>query len=383
MTLRRLLLCSAAVILAWHVAPSEAFDRTRSQFERFFWTFETFNRHIIYEECSTEFADYRDLNKKDDPAWHRWSVTLLACVLDKVDEIEKATMAVTGILFALLPVLMAQVGPSVPELVFLSTRRPILAALLGYGSLSPNPTAAMGFEELEEVVDKAKKRRNILPNWGFLNKPNFLVMIIISGLEYAIALAAAGNCFYQIWRLTYRGISVAPIVVYAIGIPESATLFGWAALNLPVHVVGFLSFALAFRHKATSPSRRFFLARWIVNELTPCAHGTDFTLVERTSLPSLQAFTGALTRLAASLHIILGTVLLGSVYFVVLNDSLPIIYAFVAAGVGTRLVLEFELLGLAKSLKKADEELSRRSDGILETKIDSSSKATGVAVSLS
>jgi hypothetical protein len=176
---------------------------------------------------------------------------------------------------------------------------------------------------------------------------------------------------------------VAPIVVHVRGIPESATLFGWAALNLPVHAVGFLSFALAFRHKATSPSRRFFLARWIVNDLTPCAHGTDFTLVERTSLPSLQAFTGALTRLAASLHIILGTVLLGSVYFAVLNDSLPIIYAFVAAGVGTRLVLEWELLGLAKSLKEADRKLSQRSDGILETKIDSSSKTAGVTVNLS
>jgi hypothetical protein len=175
-------------IVFLHVAPSEAFNRTRSQFERFFWTFETFNRHIIYEECATEFADYRDPSKKDDPAWHRWSVTLLSCVLDKVAEIEKATMAVTGVLFALLPVLMAQVGPGIPELVFLSTRRPILATFLGYGSLSPNPTAAMGFEDLEEVVDKAKKRRNILPNWGFLNKPNFFVMVIISGLETPLHL---------------------------------------------------------------------------------------------------------------------------------------------------------------------------------------------------
>ncbi|CAI6014318.1 unnamed protein product [Clonostachys chloroleuca] len=354
---RRLSL-SILVILAWHVTSCHALGRTTDQFVDYFPTFDTFTKPHILTRCREEYSNYTDGSLEEPPGRHIYSGALLDCILDQVlTETEKAGMAVTGILFALLPVLLANIGPTVSELSFLAVRRPILAALLAYGSLSPNPASPMSFEDLEELVEKRKKTRDPFAKLRFLKRPNPLVLTIISVGQYVIGIAATANSFFQIWRLTYRGVSIAPIVVYIAGLPEETTLFGWAVLALPVHILGFMAFRLAYlREPASSKGGRF--RRMLIHEFTPSLYKTGFDLQPRENLVALQAFFSFAVRLCASLHIIAGSALLGSVYFVFLADSLIVIYSFVASAMATRLVLEFELLGLGRALKEREAESS-------------------------
>jgi hypothetical protein len=355
---RRLSL-SLWVVLAWHVTSCHAsLGRTTDQFVDYFTTFDTYTKPHILTNCRDEYRRYTNGSLEEAFGQHTYAGQLLDCILDKVlTETEKAGMALTGILFAILPVLLAQIGPTVSEISFLSARRPVLAALLAYGSLSPNPASPMGFEDLEELVEKTKKRRDPLAKLGFLKRPSPMILTIVSALQYAIGIAAAGNSFFQLWRLTYRGVPIAPIVVYIAGLPEEATLFGWAALALPVHVLGFITFRLAF-NREPAPSKSSLLRRMLINEITPSLYRTDFDLTPRNDSVALQAFFSIGVRLCSSLHIIAGSALLGSVYFVFLADSLVVIYTFVATALATRLVLDFELLGLARSLNQREMESS-------------------------
>jgi hypothetical protein len=62
------------------------------------------------------------------------------------------------------------------------------------------------------------------------------------------------------------------------------------------------------------------------------------------------------------LHIILGTVLIGSIVLIPLADSLPVIYTFVFAALFTRAVLIYELNGLARKTTVEKEKMSREVD---------------------
>lgn len=374
---RRLSL-SLLVVLTWHVTSCHAsFGRTTDQFVHYFPTFDTFTKPHILTNCREEYRHYTNGSLEEEFGRHRYASDLLECILDKVlTETEKAGMAITGILFAILPVLLAQIGPTVSEISFLSARRPVLAALLAYGSLSPNPASPMSFEDLEELVEKTKKRRDPFAKLGFLKRPSPMVLTILSALQYAIGIAAAGNSFFQLWRLTYRGVSIAPIVVYIVGLPEEATLFGWAGIALPVHVLGFIAFRLAF-NREPAPSKSSLFRRMLINEITPSLYRTDFDLSPRNDLVGLQAFLSISVRLCGSLHIIAGSALLGSVYFVFLADSLVVIYTFVASALATRLVLDFELLGLARSLNQHEMESSDEKTGDPEPLLVNPDKTVG------
>ncbi|KFA54526.1 hypothetical protein S40293_09903 [Stachybotrys chartarum IBT 40293] len=258
--------------IAWHITGCNASitDRSRSQFDHFFPTFEQYIRPQILINCSHELRDYQDYNIPDAPGIREHAQLLTGCILNVLGELDKASMAITGILLALLPVGLVNLGPSIAELSLLSARRPILAALLGFGAMSPNPSLPMEFTDLVERTPMKRSR------YALFKKTPFLVKVAVSVAEYAIALAAASNCFYQIWRLTYRAVSLAPVAVYLRGLPEEATLFGWVALNLPIHLLGFATFSLAYAKTQSSHGDiiRPGFYRWLRNELTPCMYAT-------------------------------------------------------------------------------------------------------------
>ncbi|KAH7146638.1 hypothetical protein B0J13DRAFT_552412 [Dactylonectria estremocensis] len=320
--------------------------RSHTQFRRFFPTVEQYSKPRFHEECPGQFANYFN-ESLPDPGWgHKYSTELMGCILDVYGEVNKANMAVTAILLALLPAGLVQFGPSMAEISLLSTRRPVLATFLGFGLMSPNPTEF----DYKEILQKASNGGAPLIPIKALDGRYFIAKVLVSVIEYSIAMAATANFFYQIYRLTYLAISLAPMVVYLPGLPETATLFGWAFLNLPLHLLSFVVCALAFR-RATPKSdygrRGNRLAELITAELTPCGQGREFEIQPRQNWQTLQHLLGTAIRLIAGLHIILGTVLIGSIVLIPLADSLPLIYSFVFAAIFTRAILSYELNGLA------------------------------------
>jgi hypothetical protein len=317
-------------------------DRSRSQFRQFFPTVEQYSKPRFHEECPKQFAEYFNESLHETGGSHRYSGDLMDCILNAYGEMNKANMAVTAILLALLPAGLVQFGPSMAEISLLSTRRPVLATFLGFGLMSPNPTEF----DFEGILEKASNDGAPLIPIRALDGRHFVAKVLVSLIEYAIAMGATGNLFYQVYRFTYHAVSLAPLVVYLPGLPETATLFGWAFLNLPIYLLSFIVFALTFRR--TTPRRRNRLAEFILDELTPCGQGRDLRIERRQDRKFLQHLLGTAVRLVGGLHIILGTVLIGSIVLIPLADSLPVIYTFVFAALLTRAVLSYELNGLAR-----------------------------------
>ncbi|KAM0491037.1 hypothetical protein ACHAP8_011017 [Fusarium lateritium] len=329
------------------ISTAAALDRTRSQFKHWFPTVEQFGKHRFEEACPEEYANYFNESLPDVNGAHVHSQALMNCILEEYGELNMAGMAVTAILLALLPSGLVQFGPSMAEISILSTRRPVLATLLGFGLMSPNPTEF----EYEEILEKASNGGAPLIPIRALDGRYFIAKVLISLVEYIIAMTAAGNLFYQVYRFTYESISLAPLMVYLYGLPEAATLFGWASLNLPLYLLSFGVFALAFRRvrpKSGYNRGGSRLMQLITTELTPCGQGRDLKIERRPNRQFLQQFLGMAVRLFSGLHIIVGTVLIGSIVLIPIADSLPLIYSFVFAAILTRAVLSFELNGLAR-----------------------------------
>ncbi|KAJ4253787.1 hypothetical protein NW762_010181 [Fusarium torreyae] len=341
----------ALYLLAAHslcISTAAGLGRTRSQFKHWFPTVEQFAKHRFEEACPEQYADYFNETLPDEGGAHKYSQALMNCILEEYGELNMAGMAVTAILLALLPSGLVQFGPSMAEISILSARRPVLATLLGFGLMSPNPTEF----EYEDILDKASNGGAPLIPIQALDGRSFLAKVAVSLVEYIIAMAAAGNLFYQVYRFTYQSISLAPLMVYLNGLPEAATLFGWASLNLPLYLLSFGVFALAFRQvRSKSGFNRGGnrLIELITDELTPCGQGRDLKIERRPNRQFLFQLLGTAVRLVAGLHIILGTVLIGSIVLIPIADSLPLIYSFVFAALFTRAVLSFELNGLART----------------------------------
>lgn len=334
--------------LGLHVSlTAAALDRSRSQFKRFFPTVEEFAKPSFHRECPEEFANYFNEDLQDPGRGHKYSGELMNCILEEYGELSKANMAVTAILLALLPAGLVQFGPSMAEISILSTRRPILATFLGFGLMSPNPTEF----DYEGILQKAGRGSAPLAPIRALDGRYFIAKVFVSLIEYSVAFAATANLFYQMFRFTYWSISLAPLVVYLPGVPETATLFGWAFLNLPIHLFGFVVFAMSFRHvtskRGYETQRRNRFLQFFMDELTPCGQGRGLGIKPRRGMQTGSRLFGAFTRLVAGLHIITGTVLIGSIVLIPMADSLPIIYSFVGAAVATRAVLSYEIHGLA------------------------------------
>ncbi|PNP61472.1 hypothetical protein FNYG_13759 [Fusarium nygamai] len=347
-----------------YISIAAGLSRSRSQFKTFFPTVEQYSSPLFHANCSDQFKDYWNESKEDPGRGHEYSKNLLDCILEEYGEVNKANMAVTGILLALLPAGLVQLGPGLAEISLLSTRRPILATLLGFGLLSPSPTEF----DFENIVNRAFNAGEALIPTTALNGDGtpFLAKLLVSFVEYGIAMAAAANYFYHLYRFTYHAIPLAPLVVYIPGVPETATLFGWGLLNLPIFLLAFVVSAKTMG-RATSRSeqdnKRNPLARFIIAELTPCGQCPKLkhsrTPGHSRTRPRL---LGPAVRLVSGLHIITGTVLIGSIVLIPLGDSLPVIYAFIFAAICTRAILSYELNGLALRANPESEKQTQSTD---------------------
>ncbi|KAG5761629.1 hypothetical protein H9Q72_010261 [Fusarium xylarioides] len=197
--------------------------RSRSQFKTFFPTVEQYAKVRFHANCSDQFTDYWNESKPDPGRGHKYSNDLLDCILEEYGEVNKANMAVTGILLALLPAGLVQFGPGLAEISLLSTRRPILATLLGFGLLSPSPTEF----DFENILNRAFNGGEALIPIRALKGDRIpvFVKLLVSSFKYGIAIAAVADYFYHLFQFTYHAIPLALLVIYILGILETATLF--------------------------------------------------------------------------------------------------------------------------------------------------------------
>jgi len=336
-----------ALFILTIVRPCLAAVRSHDQFQTFLSSFDGPYHKDFLPNCTREFNDYINETLPDPPnAGHNIAWLLTNCILSQMPEVFKAEIAVSGILLALVPTALAQIGPSQVETGLLSLRRPFLALLLEVGTPSPNPSRGNIYATPLKALSSPLEAQ-----WpSFLNRAPFVLKAALSVFEYAVAMTATGNCVYQIYRLTYRAVSLAPIVVLLRNVPETAVLFGWLLLLVPIHAFSVATFLSLYR--VPTPRRSLYL--WLVDEVTPCCYGRPVRLVARSKNP-WQGLLFFITTFGVCVHIMMGTVLLGSVMFVTLADVIPVVESFVGCALASRVLLIFELHGMRMASAMATE----------------------------
>ncbi|CAH0002877.1 unnamed protein product [Clonostachys byssicola] len=304
-----------ALFLCIGVALVEARD-SRNQFTEFFTTFNGwYYGEGNSEKCEPAHQNYT--SAAEIPGQHRWAWELVDCILGITSEAQKAEFALSATLLTVLPVGLAQIRPGLTETGCLAMRRPFLALMLEFGVPSPNPiTGTINGRKVRKLgTSRPLKQLETFRSFRFM----------FSLLEYILGMGATVNCIYQIYRLCYKAIALAPIAVFMPGLSETAVVLAWMGLLLPIHYLGVLAFA--YTYPVAGPRRS--LKQWVMDELTPCYYGRLIKQAAWEGLP------GIFYHLVACLHIMVGTVLLGSVFFITLAGVLPVIESFVGAALAS------------------------------------------------
>lgn len=164
-------------------------------------------RHFL-PNCTSQFNNYINESLPDPPnAGHQVAWGLIDRILQNMQEVAKVELAISAMLLALLPTALALIGPGQVETGLLSVRRPLLALLLEVGTPSPNPSRSNIYATPVEALGS----RTGVEWLSFLDRFPLAARAALAVVEYAVAMTAAGNCIYQIYRLTYKAVALAPV----------------------------------------------------------------------------------------------------------------------------------------------------------------------------
>lgn len=300
-----------------------------------------------------------------------------ACILDTLEADQIANFQSAGVILGLLPTLLASVGPSVAKIALLSAHRHVLSFLISKGAPAIYPTRMFVYNDPGSILMGAdsKGRDQNLTIPPFKSKG---LMLLVSTVQYLVALAAAGNVFYT-------SLSLGQSSVLSWGCTANFPPVLWTCLASVVHIVAAASYAMPRKMVNNSKERKgdghlegsepFLRARrqqssahdapqrWIsrlghrlIQEVTVCANqktGEDSIYTSATRWPLLLNVSASC---CGFVHTILGTIVLSSLQLVSVSDVLNVVlWRWVLSTVACRLLLIFELAELQARKKGAVE----------------------------
>ena len=271
----------------------------------------------------------------------------VGCILQYMTEARKAEMAITSVVFGLLPATLQLIGPRVSDVSALGLQRPILALLICLGS--PSATLENGRTGMEISLQTQDK---LWPK--FLIQSPLWLQIGISLCEYAIVMTAAANCILQAYQLSFWAVTLVSTMIGSfVNTIETFSRLLWGFLSLPIHLLGLYAKHIAktptsqWGAKLGKPKWRLRISGWVIQELTPCAFAKIVDTQPAEFKPSYRLLVlNWMIRIGVWLHVIYGTIVLSSMLFISLFDALRLISRFLIGTFACRLVLAFELYGL-------------------------------------
>lgn len=275
---------------------------------------------------------------------------LLSCILENTNEFIKANMASGTIALGLAPTILSILGSTTGETALLSKRRPLLAFLIGCGSVAVNPLPTFVYENPLEAL---KAREGRLAPSHVTGAPQWqLVLIVVA--EYMLVLAAIVNevsALYATGKWTVNTISCDTIYMPLL----------WAALTPGLHVLGMI--ALRLRTEVVLDGDReqnlgwsnTDLRTWLFNkarhEFSPCARHDKLKLQWKNET-HLYVLVSWWASVCTATHLLFGTIVLSSLVFMGYVDSIKIIGRLMASVIVCRAILVFELAGMRNALFK-------------------------------
>ena len=259
---------------------------------------------LITGNCSEQYQAYISYN--GTCSLSRTMSDVANCLLNGTPEIFKADMASASVLLGLLPTILGLAGSSTVEVGLVALQRPLLALLLGIASPAVNPLRT--FEYGAPVKLMSREDYSAEP----LMIPRYLRQLV-SGMQYALALAAISNLAMVTYSLSIRTYSVSnqyvPIVLL------------WMCLAVFIHIMGAVALRLRMKLIVENP---LGISAALKNEFLLSAYQPGGQLAFRQESYWFIALSWAIS-VATIIHIAMGTMVLSSLLFINSQDALLIV----------------------------------------------------------
>ncbi|OGM51134.1 hypothetical protein ABOM_000332 [Aspergillus bombycis] len=326
------------------------------QFQHWYKQFRSQIEFVLSNNCSEQYHNYLNKTPGFDPEYQLWydptkdsalTAPLVSCILSNLPENVKANMANAGVILGLLPTMLSMLGSNTVDTAILAqvAERPFLSLCLALGSPAVLPDRPFEYPNVKALLgtDRVKKRITIA-------KPGGRIWILISALEYIVALGAVANIATVCYQL-----GIQCICNYATEVTAQPLV--WAFIIAVIHTGGTIALSLRYRvirHPVVEPhtsSPNWFRSyrSYFVREITPSLYATPAPDVDEIEESYLFLLVSWCVSTGAVVHILYGTMVLSSLLFISVEDALANVGRFLASVVCCRAVLAYELAGLRQA----------------------------------
>lgn len=242
--------------------------RQRTAFQLFFPDVRTELEQALTQNCSDLFHSYENEHVR---VYGKFCVKTFSCIMQNIPEYTKANMASAAVLLGLAPWILSTLGSSTTEMSLLSSRRPIMAALLVLSSPAMNPIKP--FENRNPVDEYLQRQRGqMLPSIP----TRWLDILYVFG-ELVVVFANLANLSTLCWDLARKTIPV-------MSCDSDELTYLWVGLALITHILGIITFFARAKLPLSNKTKgvRAWISRRValVHEFSTCARSCNETKFE-------------------------------------------------------------------------------------------------------
>lgn len=320
---------------------------SQCQFKRFFQAWNDTLINIMVNECNAVLEGYRI-----HP--HR-AYTLTGCLIDNTPSFRQSEMNAVSVILGLTPTIIRSLGPTTVQTSALSIRKPVLALMVALGTPATRPQT--GTEFVTAVKQMATKpslasvdrvqhrysndcspRKGLLAAWSFLNMVTRSIWPV--GVYVVVAGCMANNAYLAYQLSCWCVCSFTP--------PNSWLPALWTYLSLAVHIAAVVTmWRLVSVSKSPDSSSPATLLQWLLWKIETEAIGSKPLFVQlRDKAPGSDDWYQLLAwvlYVGASLHMVVGLVVLAGLLFISLQDAALVVARYVACTLICRVVVVVEI----------------------------------------
>ncbi|KAI1497759.1 hypothetical protein F5X99DRAFT_354422 [Biscogniauxia marginata] len=315
-----------------------------THFDHFFPAWNDNIQNILRQNCTEQLATYRA--GKVDPSQPKSALItpVMECILNAFPEFRKAEMASSAVILGLLPTILQSLGSTAAETALLGLRRPVLAFLLSAGSPAVSPMKGSEFvETVATFVEGGDPRGLAIPGFSWTRIPASM-RALVSIFEYVLVGCAVANVVHLAYELGRHAIvAFAPETIFCMPL--------WTFLAVVIHFAGVIALSLRVKLRKVGEREGDSIHRrtagfheWIPNELIPAAF-QPWRLQWRGETLWFQLLSWALS-VGIVAHVLWGTLVLSSLLFFSVTDSLTIVSRYIASALVCRAIVRLELSGM-------------------------------------
>ncbi|KAH7137270.1 hypothetical protein B0J13DRAFT_76183 [Dactylonectria estremocensis] len=321
------------------------------QFDQFFPGWNPYLQDIIRDNCSRQHDRYLKGEGSVANSASSAVTPLIDCILNEFPEFRKAELGASTVVLGLMPTILQSLGSTTAETAVLARRRPFLALLLAGGSPAVNMARGSEFlETLARFVEGGEASVNAIPGLQMgLMKP--FLRPWVSVLEYLVVGGAVANVVHLAYRLGVNAVvGFAPETIFMMPL--------WTFLAVIIHLIGSVVLHLRVQAQRTATPSKYQdrlqgssgFPSWVLDEFVPCAFQAPKFLEWRPRETLLFPVLAWLLNLGILVHVVLGTLIMSSLLFFSVVDSVLIVARFTASAIACRTVVRFELAGITESM---------------------------------